>query len=233
MRRTALLALLVLACATAAPAAVRLVVVDGRRVIYNDGIGESAHAALAENDSWLVSHARARSLYDDLITENARLHSVDPRLVKCVMLIESAFNPAAISRKGARGLMQLMPETAVRYGVRHVLDPAENIGGGVRYLKDLLALFGGDLTKSLAAYNAGESAVLKYGGIPPYQETALYVHKGLTAYYGKAVLTGGFGRPPSETSAARPGRPVHLTRDKNNRPVITTELAARLPLRRS
>ena len=233
MRRTALLALLVLACATAAPAAVRLVVVDGRQVIYNDGIGESAHAALAENDGWLVSHARARSLYDDLITEKARLHSVDPRLVKCVMLIESAFNPAAISRKGARGLMQLMPDTAVRYGVRHVLDPAENIGGGVRYLKDLLALFGGDLTKSLAAYNAGESAVLKYGGIPPYQETALYVRKGLTAYYGKAVLTGGFGRPPSETSAARPGRPVHLTRDKNNRPVITTELAARLPLRRS
>jgi|SRR5215831_18024644 len=210
-----------------------MVVVDGRRVIYNDGIGESSHAALAEDDNWLVSHARARSLYDDLISEKARLHSVDPRLVKCVMLIESAFNPAAVSRKGARGLMQLMPETAGRYGVRDILNPAENIAGGVRYLKDLLALFGGDLTKSLAAYNAGESAVLRYGGIPPYQETELYVHKGLTAYYGKAVLTGGFGRPRSETSAARPGRPVHLTRDRNNRPVITTELAARLPLRRS
>ena len=233
LKRSAFLALLVLACAAAAPAAVRMVVVDGRRVIYNDGIGESSHAALAEDDSWLVSHARARSLYDDLISEKARVHSVDPRLVKCVVLIESAFNPAAVSRKGARGLMQLMPETAVRYGVRDILDPAENISGGVRYLKDLLALFGGDLPKSLAAYNAGESAVLRFGGIPPYQETELYVHKGLTAYYGKAILTGGFGRPGSEISAARPGRPVHLIRDKNNRPVITTELAARLPLRRS
>ncbi len=222
-----------LACALAASATVRMAVVDGRRVIYNDGVGESSHAALAESDSWLVSRARVRSLYDDLISETARVQSVDPKLVKCVMLIESAFNPVAVSRKGARGLMQLMPDTAARYGVRDILNPAENIGGGVRYLKDLLALFGGDLTKSLAAYNAGESAVLRYGGVPPYRETELYVHKGLTAYYGKASLSGGFGRPQGEFRAARPARPVHLIRDKNNRAVITTELAARIPLRRS
>jgi soluble lytic murein transglycosylase-like protein len=210
-----------------------MAVVDGRRVIYNDGVGESSHAVLAETDAWLVSRARVRSLYDDLISESARLQSVDPKLVKCVMLIESAFNPSAVSRKGARGLMQLMPDTAARYGVRDILDPAENIGGGVRYLRDLLALFGGDLAKSLAAYNAGESAVLRYGGVPPYQETELYVHKGLTAYYGKAALTGGFGLPRTRTWAARPGRPVRLIRDRNNRPVITTELVVQRPLRRS
>jgi len=123
-------------------------------------------------------------------------------------------------------LMQLMPETAARYGVRDVFDPAENIACGAMYLRELLGLFGGDLAKSLAAYNAGETAVLRYGGVPPYQETQLYVRKGLTAYYGKSNLGGGFGRPSSE-SWAMPTRPVRVTRDKNNRPVITTELSPR------
>jgi soluble lytic murein transglycosylase-like protein len=127
--------------------------------------------------------------------------------------------------------MQLMPATAARYGVRDLFDPVENIAGGVRYLRDLLGLFGGDLPKSLAAYNAGEAAVLRYGGVPPYEETQLYVRKGMTAYYGKATLTGGFGRPRSETWSARPARPVRVTRDKNNRPVITTDLASRPALR--
>ncbi len=233
MKRGALVALGVWLCAAGAPATVRMTVVQGRKVIYNDGIGESAHAALAQSDGWLASRVRVRSLYDDLIDDAARSHEVDPKLVKSVMLIESAFNPGAVSRKGARGLMQLMPETAIRYGVKNLWDPAENIAGGVRYLKDLLGLFGGNVSKSLAAYNAGETAVLRYGGVPPYQETELYVHKGLTAYYGRAELGGGFGRPRGETWTMRPGRPVHLTRDKNNRPVISTELAVRPPLRRS
>ena len=128
--------------------------------------------------------------------------------------------------------MQLMPATAARYGVRNLFDPGENIAGGTRYLRDLLGLFGGDLTKSLAAYNAGEGAVLRHGGVPPYTETQLYVRKGLTAYYGKSTLTGGFGRPRTETWA-RPGRPVRVTRDGNNRAVITTELAFRPAVGRS
>jgi soluble lytic murein transglycosylase-like protein len=218
--------LVALACSLAAGAVVRIEVRDGKTIVYNDGIGEASHAALAESDEWLTSRIRIPSLYDGLIDQAAQINAIDPKLVKSVMLIESAFNPVARSRKGARGLMQLMPETAHRFGVRNVLDPAENIAAGAMYLRDLLDLFGGDLPKSLAAYNAGENAVLRYRGIPPYQETQLYVRKGLTAYYGKSVLGGGFGLPSSQTRAA-PGRPVRVTRDKNNRPVITTELASR------
>jgi soluble lytic murein transglycosylase-like protein len=219
--------LVALACSLAAGAVVRIQVRDGKTIVYNDGIGEASHAALAESDSWLASRIRIPSLYDGLIDSAAEANAIDPKLVKSVMLIESAFNPVARSRKGARGLMQLMPETAVRYGVSNIVDPAQNISGGTRYLRDLLGLFGGDLAKSLAAYNAGENAVLRYGGVPPYQETQLYVRKGLTAYYGKSTaLGGGFGLPSSQTWAA-PGRRVRVTRDKNNRPVITTELASR------
>ncbi len=219
--------LVALACSLAAGAVVRIQVRDGKTIVYNDGIGEASHAALAESDSWLAYRIRIPSLYDGLIDRAAEANAIDPKLVKSVMLIESAFNPVARSRKGARGLMQLMPETAVRYGVSDIVDPAQNISGGTRYLRDLLGLFGGDLAKSLAAYNAGENAVLRYGGVPPYQETQLYVRKGLIAYYGKSTaLGGGFGLPSSQTWAA-PGRRVRVTRDKNNRPVITTELASR------
>src|SRR5262249_49682665 len=148
-------------------------------------------------------------------------------LVKSVMLIESAFNPKAVSRKGARGLMQLMPDTAAQYGVKNIWDPAENIAAGAMHLSSLLSAYGGDRVRSLAAYNAGENAVSRYGGVPPFAETRLYVRKGLVAYYGKPVLGGGFGRNPGETWAMTPRKPVHLTRDKNNRPLITTEFVAR------
>jgi len=126
--------------------------------------------------------------------------------------------------------MQLMPETAVRYGVRDVFDPTENIAGGARYLAELLGRFGGDLPRSLAAYNAGENAVLRYRGVPPYEETRLYVRKGLTAYFGKAVLEGGFGRPAGETWAVR-GRQVRVVRDGRNRAVLTTETGLKTSLK--
>jgi soluble lytic murein transglycosylase-like protein len=210
--------LLAFACSVAAPAAVRIAVREGKTVIYNDGIGESVHAALGESDAWLASRIRIPSLYDGLISKAAAINEIDPKLVKSVMLIESAFNPAAVSRKGARGLMQLMPETAARHGVRDLFDPVENIAGGALYLKELLDFFGGNLTKSLAAYNAGETAVLRYGGVPPYDETQIYVRKGLTAYYGKTT---------GETWTLRSGRSVRVTRDENDRPVITTEPASR------
>jgi soluble lytic murein transglycosylase-like protein len=215
-----------------AQARVRVAWKDGRRIVYNDGIGESVHVALRQADGWLKARVSLPSLYDDLIDEAARAHAVDPRLVKSVMLVESAFNPAAVSRKGARGLMQLMPETAKLHGVENILDPAENIRGGARHLSYLMGLFGNDLPKSLAAYNAGEAAVLRYGGIPPYDETRLYVHKALTAYYGDSSLAGGFGLPSETTFGAAKGRPVHVTRDANNRPVLTTDPAARTTARR-
>ena len=206
---------------------------DGKTIISNDGVGESAHTALAESDAWLASRVGSPSQYDGLISEVALAHSLDPKLVKAVMLIESAFNPAAVSRKGARGLMQLMPETAVRYGVRNPFDPAQNIAGGVRHLSSLLILYGGDLAKSLAAYNAGEAAVEHYGGVPPYSETQLYVRKGLAAYYGKAALGGGFGLPEARIRAAVRIRPVRVTRDRKNRLVLTTDAPNRPGLKRS
>ncbi len=210
-------------CGLPIEARVRVAVKDGRRVVYNDGVGESVHAALGESDEWLKARVSTPSLYDALIDDAARARSLDPKLVKSVMLVESAFNPAAVSRKGARGLMQLMPETASRHGVRNAFDPVENIQGGASHLAYLLGLFGNDLPRSLAAYNAGEAAVLRYGGIPPYDETKLYVHKALTAYYGKSSLGGGFGLPPATTFRATKGRPVHVKRDQNNRVVLTTD----------
>ena len=213
----------ILVCTSVASANVRIGVKDGRRFIYNDGAGE-VHESLRRSDDWLSSRVAIPSLYDGLITDAARAAAVDPRLVKSVMLIESAFNPKAVSRKGARGLMQLMPETAREYGIKNVFDPAENIAGGAKHLAYLLGVYKGDIEKSLAAYNAGEGAVTRYDGIPPFSETRLYVNKGLTAYYGRSTLKGGFGLSQKETWAVR--KPVRVTRDKNNRPLITTEASS-------
>jgi soluble lytic murein transglycosylase-like protein len=115
--------------------------------------------------------------YDKLIRETAALHRVDPALVKAVVHAESAFNPNALSRKGASGLMQLMPATARRYGVKDIFDPTQNVQGGVRYLKDLLRQFNYNHRLVAAAYNAGENAVIRFKGIPPYNETQDYVRK--------------------------------------------------------
>lgn len=117
------------------------------------------------------------SAYDRLIRELAARHEVDFALVKAIMHVESAFNPYAASDKGAVGLMQVLPETARRYGVENVYDPEENIRAGVRYLKFLLELFDHKNHLAIAAYNAGENAVLRHGGIPPYTETQLFVRK--------------------------------------------------------
>jgi soluble lytic murein transglycosylase len=117
-----------------------------------------------------------------LIRSAAHRFGLDPRLVEAVIAVESDFDPSAVSRKGAMGLMQLMPATADRYAVQNPFDPAENIGGGTRYLRDLLDRFQGDLRIALAAYNAGEAAVATYQGIPPYRETREYVTKVLQRY---------------------------------------------------
>jgi len=118
-----------------------------------------------------------------LIDSTALRHGVDPDLVRAVVHVESGFDARAVSPKGATGSMQLMPATAARYGVTNLKDPAQNLEGGVRYLKDLLTLFEGNTHLALAAYNAGENAVLRYArNIPPYKETRLYVPEVLTRY---------------------------------------------------
>lgn len=208
---------------------------DGTKVIYNDEVDSRRYRPVQMADSWLVARLRRPCTYDGLIGRAAARHSLDPALVKSVMLVESGFNPRAVSRKGARGLMQLMPKTAQSFGVKNVFDAEENILGGARYINYLLNLYHGDLENALAAYNAGEGAVDKYSGIPPYDETQLYVHKTLTAYYGKPYLSGGFGRAFTDRyrqlAGAAPGRPVHVERDANNAILLTTE-AAGVTLRR-
>ncbi|HEY2630563.1 MAG TPA: lytic transglycosylase domain-containing protein, partial [Usitatibacter sp.] len=106
----------------------------------------------------------------------------DAMLVHAVISAESNYNPKAVSRTGAQGLMQLMPETARRYGVQNSMDPIENIHAGTKYLRDLLAMFKGRMDLAVAAYNAGENAVIRNGGIPPYAETRNYVPKVLGFY---------------------------------------------------
>ncbi len=121
-----------------------------------------------------------RSPYGQLIYDVALHHSINPHLVAAMIRVESAFNPRAVSRKGACGLMQLLPSTARRFGLRKkkdLFDPQKNLQAGVRYLKWLTERFGGDVEKILAAYNAGEGAVERFGGIPPYRETQAYVEK--------------------------------------------------------
>ena len=145
--------------------------------------------------------------FDRHIEDAARHHLVSPDLVKAVIQVESEFDALAVSSKGAQGLMQLMPPTARRFGVSDPFDARQNIFGGVQFLRFLLDLFGGDVSLALAGYNAGENAVLRYRGIPPYRETRNYVQKV------QALLGGGleqvraaFFAAPA-TPAARPARP--------------------------
>jgi soluble lytic murein transglycosylase-like protein len=113
--------------------------------------------------------------FDTIIAEHATLHGVRPDLIHAVIQAESGFNPTARSNKGAMGLMQLMPATAVRFGVTNAYDPAQNIRAGVAYLKGLLERYSHNEELALAAYNAGPGAVEKYGAVPPYRETREYV----------------------------------------------------------
>ena len=113
--------------------------------------------------------------YRALIREMADRHAVAPALVEAVIRVASNFDPRAVSRKGARGLMQLMPATAARLGVRNAFDARENVGAGVRHLRFLVDRYDGNVPLALAAYNAGVEAVARYGGIPPYAETQAYI----------------------------------------------------------
>ena len=127
----------------------------------------------------------------DTIRDAAQRHGVPEELVSAVIRVESGFNVRAVSRKGARGLMQLMPGTAAILGVRDSFDPADNIDGGVRHLRGLLDRYGNNLPLALAAYNAGEGAVNAHGGIPPYPETQGYVGRILSILGGEPLLNVG------------------------------------------
>ena len=121
---------------------------------------------------------------DSAIEEAAARHNVDPNLVRAVVKVESNFNPNAVSRKGAMGLMQLMPSTAKQLKVNNPFDPEQNVDAGVRHLKQLLESYGGDIKLTLAAYNAGAGAVARSSGVPRYAETQNYVRRITNLYYG-------------------------------------------------
>ncbi len=148
--------------------------------------------------------------FDHHIDAAARHHLVSADLVRAVIAVESEFDALAVSSKGARGLMQLMPHTARRFGVGDSFDARQNIFGGVHYLRVLLDLFSGNVELALAAYNAGENAVHRYHGIPPYRETRQYVAKV------QGILGSGFEQvramffAPTRSPAARPAKPVKV-----------------------
>src|SRR5271154_3820073 len=187
----------------------------------------TASPAAPELSASNLSEARAGSSADEtlgatdgkldrIVRDAAARHNMDPALVKAVISTESGWNPQAVSRKGAVGLMQLIPGTAQRFGVNNSFDPAQNVEGGTTYLKSLLDRYGNNLSLSLAAYNAGEGAVDRSGGVPAYRETQQYVQKVTDAYF----------RPGSGRSLALWSPPRHHVRkdvDSSGRVVFTNE----------
>jgi hypothetical protein len=145
--------------------------------------------------------------YHELVVAAASRYGVDAELISSVMEVESHFDPKAISAKNARGLMQLLPETAARLGVKDIFNPQENIDAGTRYLKELLHLYNNDLTLTLAAYNAGPDKVQKYGDVPPYRETVSYVKQVKRKYQkskSSAPTKPATPAPPKTTAADPP-----------------------------
>jgi len=150
------------------------------RIQMNGGSAEIAAADVVaiEPEEIFIPAPRmplTQAPYGDMIQSAAKKYSVDADLIFSVIAAESNFNPRAISRRGARGLMQLLPATGTRFGVKDIFDPVQNIDAGTQYLRDLIARYQGDLVLTLAAYNAGPGAVQRYGRVPPYNETISYV----------------------------------------------------------
>lgn len=180
---------------------------DGLKVIYNEAPVHRARRVAQR----LVRVPEEK--LDELVGRYAEQHRLEPKLVRAVIQVESGYNAAAESVKGAMGLMQLMPGTARELGVDDPYDPEQNIRGGTSYLRQMLDRFEENLVHALAGYNAGPDAVVQYGGVPPYAETRAYVERVMRLVRGD----GSFSLP-----SARRGRPTYLTRGPDGRPVITT-----------
>jgi hypothetical protein len=190
--RLLILSLLLLLVAPVSYAGIYKYVDENGVVCYTDAplnkkaerIKEDYSTPAAEENRPISRRPADVSDYRHIVHEKASAYNIDPSLVRAVIKTESNWNSRAISRKGAMGLMQLMPSTAADMNVRNPFDPEENIEGGIKYLKYLLDRFNGDLTLALAAYNAGPGAVEKCGYVPPITETRHYVHKVLSLYNG-------------------------------------------------
>jgi soluble lytic murein transglycosylase-like protein len=202
---------------------------SGRRLFINDNppllfksvaIKRRATIYLPAESSFTGRPRPAMNLDRDgverIVREAADRHRVDPALIRAVIETESGWNPSAVSRKGAAGLMQLHPGTAQRFGVNDVFNPQQNIDAGVRYLKMLLERYNGNLDLALAAYNAGEGAVDRHGGkIPPFRETRNYVQKVQNAYFRP-----GSGRLGSAWGSSRS---IHKETDAQGRIIFTND----------
>jgi hypothetical protein len=184
---------------------------DKYRLQMNGGIAEIPAADVLSIEPEEIFEPMPEPLgpttpFHDIIRAAADRYGVDADLIHCVIAIESNFNPKAISPKNARGLMQLMPQTAAQFGVRDIFDPRENVEAGTRYLKDMLARYNNDLTLALAAYNAGPERVEQYGKrVPPYSETVNYVRRISRSY---AKFKSGAAPDKAQTSAKAEGLPA-------------------------
>jgi len=175
IRRTGVVIVAILSVHSVAAAEIRVEERDGVLYVENVEPPPLVVAALPAASPAGAIVTRPPAPYGDLIRAAAARHGLAPELVESVIRVESNFEARAVSPKGARGLMQLMPATAAKLGVRNVFDGRQNIEGGVRHLRYLVDRYGGNLALALAAYNAGVEAVGRYGGIPPYPETQAYV----------------------------------------------------------
>jgi soluble lytic murein transglycosylase-like protein len=190
----------------AEPTPVRLLPAKPRVTIYMPGessfMGEGRPAVSIDRDG-----------VEKLVREAAERHQVDPALVRAVIETESNWNPSAVSRKGALGLMQLIPTTAQRFGANDAFSPKQNVDAGVKYLKTLLERYNGNLDLALAAYNAGEGAVDRAHGIPSFRETRNYVQRVQEAYYrpGSGRLDNAYTRQ----------NPIHRVVDTSGRIIFT------------
>jgi soluble lytic murein transglycosylase-like protein len=156
----------------------------------------SANARIVAANFRGVAVSASPADIDSAIEQAAARHNVDPNLVRAVVKVESNFNPNAVSRKGAMGLMQLMPSTARQLNVKNPFDPEQNVDAGVRHLKQLLESYGGDIKLTLAAYNAGAGAVARSAGVPHYAETQNYVRRITNLYYGGSDFNFGASHDP-------------------------------------
>ncbi len=170
-------------------------VVEEVRKIVEEGVFPRRSWRFSENSQPLF-----QSKYNDIIIEASRQFDVDAALVSAVIKAESDYNPRIVSHKGARGLMQLMPATAARFGVVNSFDPRENIHGGTRYLRWLLKKFDGNADLAVAAYNAGEGNVWKYEGVPPFRETVNYINR-IAKHIRRAIETEVIPRQTESASA--------------------------------
>ncbi len=179
----------------------------------------AARSAASEVNTYLDGRSQTHQIFsraftqeeiDAAIDQAAARHNVDPSLVRSVVKVESNFNPNAVSRKGAMGLMQLMPSTARSLNVSNPFDPAENVDAGVRHLRKLLDSYGGNVRLSLAAYNAGSGAVARSAGVPHFRETQNYVRR-ITNLYNGGSEPGSFVFGNSTDSPVH--APVHVERD--------------------